>query len=417
MNIGNDLTNIAPHICRIPTLEILDLSHNDIQSNTALEALGNIIQMNISILRLDIRNNNIRQGIRTIADALKQNNSIVELILRSCQINGNGFCYLADALMYNNTISLLDCSVNNIGDNGLIAISESLKKNNSISELYMEGCSLGNIGAEKFLETLLFRDIVTVDLSNNLIDTDLWNFINSIVNHRGDHVTIETRKGSSDDTNQTLKLLLDNNENDLRWRYLFPNSDKRRKLMEEVSVKPSLEWAIKNGGQLWINEIKSNEYDSKQLIGASIWSSPMHKKDIPFSTLAVGAFKIFLSLGLKNASRIKKFYGWLEEKILLQCPPNAWMLVWLEVNDACEIDLAIWKELLRPVFRQADLNDEPIWGYVSDREKLEFYKRLGFQEHMERLKYENTFNMYTFIRYPMDGNDADYNRGGIYNTF
>jgi hypothetical protein len=73
-------------------------------------------------------------GAKAIAEALKKNNTLLELNLSYNKIDDDGAIAIVEALKENSTLLNLILCNNNIGDNGarVIAEAEALKENNSI---------------------------------------------------------------------------------------------------------------------------------------------------------------------------------------------------------------------------------------------------------------------------------------------
>jgi len=125
----DDLDVLIQVIEQSTVLVALSLSDNQLTLSDG--KLANAIAKNKSIKRLDLFNNKIsHQGIKHLADALKQNNTpLKELYLGCNNIGDEGSKYLADMLAINKTLQEIDLSHNSIGTRDSLDRIESILKN------------------------------------------------------------------------------------------------------------------------------------------------------------------------------------------------------------------------------------------------------------------------------------------------
>jgi Leucine Rich repeat len=106
-----------------------------------------------------------------LADAIKQNTSIIELRLICTGISAAGAKALADALKVNKTLKELYIGANKIGAKGAIRIANALKVNTTLSGLCLAGNNITNSGARRLAEILEFNSTLTrLNLMGNGID-------------------------------------------------------------------------------------------------------------------------------------------------------------------------------------------------------------------------------------------------------
>ncbi|CAF1091836.1 unnamed protein product [Adineta ricciae] len=129
-------------------------------------ALKHNTVMTITVLNLD-ENQIDSDGIKYLADALKDNMTIQILSLNSNVIGDAGARYLAEMLQSNNTMTTLRICGNQIGDEGMRHLSSSLQTNTTLTSLDISGNRIENEGARyladafkknKMLTTLSFQD-------------------------------------------------------------------------------------------------------------------------------------------------------------------------------------------------------------------------------------------------------------------
>lgn len=73
------------------------------------------------------------EGVTEIAEGLKENSSLKELILLQCGIGAEGAIHLADALRANSALRVLDLRSNSVSTKGMLALAEALVGNKTIA--------------------------------------------------------------------------------------------------------------------------------------------------------------------------------------------------------------------------------------------------------------------------------------------
>ncbi|CAF3774509.1 unnamed protein product [Adineta steineri] len=79
---------------------------------------------------LDLRSNEIKEnGIQHLADALRNNTTLIELTLYGIKFGEKGAQHIADSMRHNTTLTTLDLSDSKIGDKGIQHVADSLRNN------------------------------------------------------------------------------------------------------------------------------------------------------------------------------------------------------------------------------------------------------------------------------------------------
>ncbi|CAF1522034.1 unnamed protein product, partial [Didymodactylos carnosus] len=104
---------------------------------------------------LDINNNNISDaGAKSIAEALKTNQTLTYLLINNNNISDAGAKSIAEALKTNQTLTDLRIENNNISDAGAKAIAEALKTNQTLTDLRIENNNISDAGAKAIAEAV-----------------------------------------------------------------------------------------------------------------------------------------------------------------------------------------------------------------------------------------------------------------------
>ena len=147
-----------------------DLSDNHISDQGAAD-LAEALKRNTSLTQLDLPGNDISaQGAAALAEALKRNTSLTQLDLSHNSISDQGAAGLAEALKQNTSLTHLDLSGNDISDQGAAALAEALKQNTSLTQLDLYGNDISAQGAAALAEALKQNTSLTqLNLSGNAI--------------------------------------------------------------------------------------------------------------------------------------------------------------------------------------------------------------------------------------------------------
>ena len=143
------------------------------------------IKLNL-INSLNLAGNEISDdGVKAIAEALKENTSVTNLDLRYTKIGDDGAKAIAEALKKNTSVTNLDLSSNKISDEGAKAIAEALTVNTTITRLDIHKNQIGAAGAKDIVD-FIRRNVDLLQESakealNNIEDTDKVLNINDLV--------------------------------------------------------------------------------------------------------------------------------------------------------------------------------------------------------------------------------------------
>ncbi|CAO3591260.1 unnamed protein product [Absidia cylindrospora] len=121
---------------------------------------------------LILDNNDIRQGVQYIAQALRRNQSLRLLSITDCKLDVQSCVSIAEALKYNQSLESLDISSNPLCDDqqleGIHSLKQSLYCNHSLSNLALAETGLGSEAAVALAECLPENtSLCRLDLSRN----------------------------------------------------------------------------------------------------------------------------------------------------------------------------------------------------------------------------------------------------------
>ena len=180
----NIITYLKINNCRFSDEEAKLLA-NALKNNTTLlefyidrnqigaegaKALANALGKNTTLLDFSLGNNQIGdEGAKALAIALEKNTTLMRLELYNNNIGIDGTTALASALEKNETLYIIYLCDNNIGDDGAIALASALKKT-TISSINISNIKIGDKGA-KALATALEKNttLLNLNLKNNQI--------------------------------------------------------------------------------------------------------------------------------------------------------------------------------------------------------------------------------------------------------
>ncbi|KAF8320002.1 hypothetical protein DL93DRAFT_2220611 [Clavulina sp. PMI_390] len=137
---------------------------DNIRSFDHLPRLGNLTT-------LDLRGNDLRNGVQFIAQVLKRNRTLKVLSLADNRIEVPGFVQIAEALKYNSTLETLDMSQNPCCGpslEGVTAIRTAFTINTALKRLYLSSTGLtssGTIALAEFLPDA--PNLLHLDLTQN----------------------------------------------------------------------------------------------------------------------------------------------------------------------------------------------------------------------------------------------------------
>ena len=246
---NNGIVKLGEVLKAYRTLQILDLSHNDISNGVAVSSclksnslkelnlsynkvpnsgiidICKALQMNVTLQLLDISYNKIfDESILTFSDYLKEKNTLQKLriswnndiclsldsMVQSCAISkmrlGDTGAILVSAFLYRNSIiQELDISRNNISDDGAVAISEYLKcYNYTLKKLYISYNEITIYGVIAILSNI-DSWLRILDLTHNIISKpDLIMISNTCKKHKNLQISYNEIVDNSQTVNTNL---------------------------------------------------------------------------------------------------------------------------------------------------------------------------------------------------------------------
>ncbi|KAG8824252.1 hypothetical protein FRC17_009140 [Serendipita sp. 399] len=146
-----------------PSLALLD----------KVRALDNLPRLG-ALKTLDLRGNDLRNGVSSISQVLKRNRTLKILNLSENKIGIDGLVSIADALKYNNSLETLDLSRNPCcgpGVEGITSLRTAFTLNTALKRLFLSSTSLTSEGAIMLAEFLPeSSSLLHLDLTQNSLD-------------------------------------------------------------------------------------------------------------------------------------------------------------------------------------------------------------------------------------------------------
>eukprot|EP00511_Aplanochytrium_stocchinoi_P011954 CAMPEP_0204875770 /NCGR_PEP_ID=MMETSP1348-20121228/46820_1 /ASSEMBLY_ACC=CAM_ASM_000700 /TAXON_ID=215587 /ORGANISM="Aplanochytrium stocchinoi, Strain GSBS06" /LENGTH=757 /DNA_ID=CAMNT_0052032375 /DNA_START=59 /DNA_END=2329 /DNA_ORIENTATION=- len=158
----------AKHLAKVfhsnETLQVLHIIESNIQ--TAADFANSLKASSISLKVLNLEGNKLGDlGAENIANALKDNKSLVALCLAKNQISKVGAQHIADALQVNQTLQNLDLRSNHLTDFGCKHLAKALSMesnpNTSLIILCLNSNDIGNPGAAYLADALKLNKSLT----------------------------------------------------------------------------------------------------------------------------------------------------------------------------------------------------------------------------------------------------------------
>ena len=136
---------------------MISLSFNPIGVSGAKHVASEILEPNVPLESLNLMGCDIGvQGTRWIADALKRNTHLERLDLNKNSVE-DGVSYLGPMLKENSHLKSLTLAfMNSISDNGIKELAEGLKENEALTLLDLRDNEIGVEGAKELAEVLRF---------------------------------------------------------------------------------------------------------------------------------------------------------------------------------------------------------------------------------------------------------------------
>ena len=152
-------------------IETFRISERKVEKTFAV-FLSNFLKTNTTVKTISLCNSLI-DGVTALAECLKYNTSLTELVLNSDEIGDDGAAALGQCLKHNTSLTTLKLNSNKIGDVGAAALVECLKYNKSLTRLELSGNEIGNDGTAALGECLKYNKSLTrLELSGNEIGND-----------------------------------------------------------------------------------------------------------------------------------------------------------------------------------------------------------------------------------------------------
>jgi hypothetical protein len=105
-----------------------------------------------------------------LAEALKVNKCLRELVLDCCGIDVEGCKGLTEALKVNRTLAKVDLADNNLLTAGIVALAEGIMENKGLKELNLTNTGVGVKASEKLAEALIVNDVLeALNVSSNQV--------------------------------------------------------------------------------------------------------------------------------------------------------------------------------------------------------------------------------------------------------
>ena len=124
------------------------------------------------------------EGVKRLAEALKDNTTLKEINFRYHGIEGDGVKALASALENNTTLKRIDLRGNPIGDEGAKALASALEKNTALEEISLHGCAIESAGAKDLASAIEgSKSLKSLDLHSNAIGDIGVKALASALNH------------------------------------------------------------------------------------------------------------------------------------------------------------------------------------------------------------------------------------------
>ncbi|KAI1798170.1 RNI-like protein [Ganoderma leucocontextum] len=138
-----------------------------------VRALDNLPRLG-ALQTLDLKGNDIRNGITYIAQVLKRNRTLKVLNLSENKLDVQGLTAVAEALKYNSCLETLDLSKNPCcgpGLEGIQSLRTAFTLNNALKRLFLSSTSMASQGAIALAEFLPeSASLLHLDLTTNNLD-------------------------------------------------------------------------------------------------------------------------------------------------------------------------------------------------------------------------------------------------------
>jgi Ran GTPase-activating protein (RanGAP) involved in mRNA processing and transport len=154
--------------------------------------ISDIMHNRISVLKLNYTHMNMNY-LAQICDALKQNTSLIELLLEGCNINDNGVKLISNMLKVNTTLTTLHLYNNIIEATGAKYISKMLKQNTTLTTLDLAFNIIGDNGVMYICKALTlnkYTGLTKLYLHYNKITSQGVAYINELLKQNTTLITL-----------------------------------------------------------------------------------------------------------------------------------------------------------------------------------------------------------------------------------
>ena len=145
--------------------------NNTALGNIHIASLAEAMKVNTTLTQLVLGDNKIgAAGAASLAEAMKVNTTLTQLDLFANSIGDAGAASLAEAMKVNTTLTQLDLHLNNIGAAGAASLAEAMKVNTTLTQLDLLHNNIGAAGAASLAEAMKVNTTLTqLDLFANSI--------------------------------------------------------------------------------------------------------------------------------------------------------------------------------------------------------------------------------------------------------
>eukprot|EP01132_Coremiostelium_polycephalum_P008044 gene8044-9892_t len=144
-------------------------------SNRSLEGLSQALRVNQTVVELDLGGNELTgTGLALLMSGLRENKTITRLNLSDVRAYDEGAFMIAAFLMGSKSLKIVDLSTNYISEKGFEALKQAALRNTTITSLFLED---NNIDPSKIysIENILKRNAAVQYILDTIMDGLPWN--------------------------------------------------------------------------------------------------------------------------------------------------------------------------------------------------------------------------------------------------
>jgi len=168
-NKSFDVKLIADGLKSLNRLEVLNLSHLNINQQTAASLAGNLGSCS-QLNHFNIAGNDITslQIVATLAGCFEQCRNIIEVDLAENGIDSQGITHLASGFVKCSWLKVLNLSSNKITSDGLDALASIMNSCSCLKKLGLEHNQIGFDGATRLVNTWKWKAVLTLELFGSI---------------------------------------------------------------------------------------------------------------------------------------------------------------------------------------------------------------------------------------------------------